>query len=134
MNHADRVSMSPAQATLLAVADDGMNRDVLTRRLARAGYAVLAAESGEQALQMVGTHRVDAVLLDVMMPGMSGIETLRRLRKSRAAQKLPVIMVPARDGSHDVVEALELGANDYVTKPIDFAVALARIRTQVTAH
>jgi diguanylate cyclase (GGDEF)-like protein len=126
--------MDQTHATLLLVDDDAMNRDALSRRLMRKGYTVLTAESGPDALAMVLAHRVDAVLLDVMMPGMSGIETLRRLRQSRSVSELPVIMVTAKDGSDDVVEALDLGANDYVTKPIDFPIALARIRTQVTAR
>jgi diguanylate cyclase (GGDEF)-like protein len=120
--------------TLLIVDDEPMNRDALQRRLTRAGYQVLTAESGEQALQIVAANRVDLVLLDVMMPGMDGVETLRRLRQSRSVSELPVVMVTAKDGSDDVVEALEAGANDYVTKPVDFAVAHARIRTQLTAR
>src|SRR5258705_5618030 len=126
--------MNPMTATLLLVDDEETNRDALSRRLARKGFTVLTAKSGRDALEMIDAHRVDAVLLDVMMPGMSGIETLRRLRESRSASDLPIIMVTAKDGSEDVVEALDLGANDYVTKPIDFAIALARIRTQVTAR
>jgi diguanylate cyclase (GGDEF)-like protein len=126
--------MDQTNATLLLVDDEAMNRDALSRRLARRGYTVLTAENGPSALEMVGTHRVDAVLLDVMMPGMSGLETLRRLRESRSVSDLPVIMVTAKDRTEDVVEALDLGANDYVTKPIDFPIALARIRTQVTAR
>jgi diguanylate cyclase (GGDEF)-like protein len=121
-------------ATLLLVDDDAMNRDALSRRLTGAGYTVLVAESGYQALDIVDAQRVDLVLLDVMMPGMSGVDTLRRLRQQRSVADLPVIMVTAKTGSDDVVEALELGANDYVTKPIDFSVALARIRTQLTAR
>jgi DNA-binding response OmpR family regulator len=77
---------------------------------------------------------VDLVLLDVMMSGMDGIETLRRLRQSRAISELPVIMVTAKDGADEIVQALDAGANDYVTKPVDFAVAHARIRTQLTAR
>ncbi len=126
--------MEQTNATLLLVDDDAMNRDALSRRLARRGYTVLTAESGPLALEMVGAHRVDAVLLDVMMPGMSGLETLRLLRESRSVSDLPVIMVTAKDRTEDVVEALDLGANDYVTKPIDFPIALARIRTQVTSR
>jgi diguanylate cyclase (GGDEF)-like protein len=126
--------MTQPSTTLLVVDDDAMNRDALSRRLIRTGYTVLTAESGRDALNLIGTHRVDAVLLDVMMPGMSGLETLRQLRESRSVAELPVIMVTAKDGSDDVVEALDLGANDYVTKPIDYAVALARIRAQVTAR
>src|SRR6185436_10578219 len=119
--------MSQPNATLLLVDDDAMNRDALSRRLTRTGYTVLTAENGMDALGMINTHRIDAVLLDVMMPGMSGLETLRSLRMSRSVSDLPVIMVTAKDGSDDMVEALDLGANDYV-------VALARIRAQVTAR
>lgn len=126
--------MDQTNATLLLVDDDAMNRDMLSRRLEKKGYTVLTAESGPRALEMVGTNRVDAVLLDVMMPGMSGIETLRRLRQSHSVSELPVIMVTAKDRSEDVVDALDLGANDYVTKPLDFPIVLARIRTQVTSR
>ncbi|HEY7055903.1 MAG TPA: EAL domain-containing protein [Vicinamibacterales bacterium] len=121
-------------ATLLVVDDEPLNRDALQRRLARSGYHVLTAETGAEALQMVDAQRVDLVLLDVMMPEMNGIQTLRRLRESRPISELPVIMVTARDSSEDVVEALDAGANDYVTKPVDFSVAQARIRTQLTAR
>jgi diguanylate cyclase (GGDEF)-like protein len=121
-------------ATLLIVDDDAMNRDALSRRIASAGYTVLVAERGAQAIEMVRTERVDLVLLDVMMPEMSGVETLRRLRQQRSLADLPVIMVTAKTGSDDVVEALEVGANDYITKPVDFSVAMARIRTQLTAR
>jgi diguanylate cyclase (GGDEF)-like protein len=121
-------------ATLLLVDDEAMNRDVLQRRLTRAGYRILTAENGTEALEVADANRVDLVLLDVMMPGMDGIETLRRLRQSRSVAELPVIMVTAKDDSNDVVEALDAGANDYVTKPVDFAVAQARIRTQLTAR
>jgi signal transduction histidine kinase len=126
--------MSQPNATLLLVDDDAMNRDALARRLTRSGYNVLTAESGSVALRIVRERRVDAVLLDVMMPGISGIETLRQLREIRSVADLPVIMVTAKDQSEDIVEALDLGANDYVSKPIDFAVALARIRAQVTTR
>ena len=126
--------MSQPNATLLLVDDDAMNRDALARRLSRSGYTVVTAENGSDALRVIRERRIDAVLLDVMMPGMSGLETLRQLRQMRSVADLPVIMVTAKDESDDVVEALDLGANDYVTKPIDFAVALARIRTQVATR
>ena len=126
--------MDQTHATLLLVDDDAMNRDMLSRRLARKGYTVLTAESGPRALEMLGSSRIDAVLLDVMMPGMSGIETLKRVRQSHSVSELPVIMVTAKDRSEDVVDALDLGANDYVTKPLDFPIVLARIRTQVNAR
>jgi diguanylate cyclase (GGDEF)-like protein len=133
---ASRASNDDVQSrtTLLVVDDEPMNRDVLERRLARAGYRVLTADSGQAALEIAASHRVDLILLDVMMPGMDGIETLRRLRHTRAVSELPVIMVTAKDSTENVVEAFDAGANDYVTKPVDFAVAQARIRTQLTAR
>jgi diguanylate cyclase (GGDEF)-like protein len=127
-------SGSQSMTTLLVVDDDLLNRDALQRRLARVGYRVLTADSGPSALAITGAERVDLVLLDVMMPGMDGIETLRQLRRTRSVSELPVIMVTAKDGSDDVVEALDAGANDYITKPVDFVVAQARIRTQLTAR
>ncbi|HEY7502444.1 MAG TPA: EAL domain-containing protein [Vicinamibacterales bacterium] len=120
--------------TLLVVDDEPLNRDVLQRRLERVGYHVLVADSGPSALGIVAAQHVDLVLLDVMMPGVDGVETLRRLRRSRSVSELPVIMVTAKDSTEDVVEALDAGANDYMTKPVDFAVAQARIRTQLTAR
>src|SRR5262245_30386513 len=126
--------MDETNATLLLVDDDALNRDVLSRRLEKTGYTVLTATSGQEAIDLVGALRVDAVLLDIMMPGMNGIETLRKLRESRSASELPVIMVTGQNRSEDVVQALEIGANDYISKPVDFSVALARIRTQVTTR
>ena len=98
--------------TLLIVDDELLNRDALQRRLARVGYRVLTADSGQSALDIAGAQRVDLVLLDVMMPGMDGIETLKRLRRSRSVAELPVIMVTAKDSPDDVIEALDAGAND----------------------
>ena len=116
---------------VLVVDDTPANRDMLTRRLARQGFEVEAAADGETALRMIDARPFDVVLLDVMMPGMNGLEVLKALRKTRPPTELPIIMATAKDGSHDVVEALELGASDYVTKPLDFAVVLARVRTQL---
>ena len=109
-----------------------MNRDALSRRLERKGYAVQVAEHGPQALALIFQHPFDLVLLDVEMPAMSGLEVLQVLRGTYAPTQLPIIMVTAKTQSADIVEALRLGANDYVTKPIDFPVALARIHTQLS--
>jgi class 3 adenylate cyclase len=120
-----------ASGTLLVVDDVEMNRDMLSRRLSSRGYTVLTAASGEEALETIAGHELDLVLLDVMMPGMSGLEVLQRLRQTRSVAELPVIMATARDRGEDVVEALRLGANDYVTKPLDFPVVLARTESQL---
>ena len=119
------------EATLLVVDDDELNRDMLSRRLEHHGFRVLRASTGAEALDVVGNQPCDLVLLDVMMPEMSGLEVLASLRRTSTSHHLPVIMVTARADSRSVVEALELGANDYVTKPIDLPVALARVGTQL---
>jgi DNA-binding response OmpR family regulator len=124
--------MAEPSATLLVVDDNEENREMLSRRLRKRGFDVLTAEGGRQALEMVrGPQTIDLILLDVMMPEMNGLEVLKTLRQMRSATELPVIMATARSDSEDVVEALELGANDYVTKPIDFPVVLARIQAQL---
>lgn len=114
-------------ATLLIVDDIAENSDMLSRRLERRGYLVECAEDGQSALNIIASKPIDLVLLDVMMPGMSGLEVLQEIRKSYSRLALPVIMVTALSDSVKIGEALRLGANDYVTKPVDFAVALARI-------
>jgi diguanylate cyclase (GGDEF)-like protein/PAS domain S-box-containing protein len=120
-----------APAPLLVVDDNEMNRDMLSRRLQRQGYGVMVAVDGKQALDVLDTHECALVLLDIEMPGISGLEVLKTIRQSRSSNELPVIMVTARQHSQSVVETLRLGANDYVTKPIDFAVVVARIETQL---
>src|SRR5205823_8142567 len=89
------------------------------------------ARNGREAIEKLGERRFDLVLLDIMMPGMNGLEVLRFLRRVDSLLDLPIIMVTAKGETEDMVEALELGANDYVTKPLDFPVVLARIRTQL---
>jgi sigma-B regulation protein RsbU (phosphoserine phosphatase) len=118
---------------VLVVDDDEANRDSLARRLTRRGHEVEIAVDGLTALTAIETAQVpfDLVILDVMMPGLSGLEVLTRVRERHAAAELPIIMATARDGTEDVVEAFKLGASDYVTKPLDFAVVLARVQTQL---
>jgi adenylate cyclase len=123
--------MTVSQGSLLVVDDDAMNRDMLSRRLARHGYTVAVAEDGEQALKMIEGQTFDLVLLDIMMPGVSGLQVLDSLRQRYSMADLPVIMATAKDESGDVVEALKRGANDYVIKPLDFPVVLARTESQL---
>src|SRR5438876_11939167 len=117
---------------LLIVDDNEMNRDMLARRLARKGYVIGLAENAQDLLQRVKQDAVDLVLLDIEMPEISGLDALKRLREHYSPAELPIIMVTAKTQSEDIVKALDLGANDYLTKPIDFPVAVARIGTQLS--
>ena len=117
--------------TMLVVDDLPANRDLMTRRLERSGFRVVAAASGPEALEILRRQPVDLVLLDIMMPGMTGLDVLKTVRMTPATATLPVVMVTAKTDSEDIVEALSLGANDYVTKPVDYPVALARIRAHL---
>ncbi|MEO0397171.1 MAG: response regulator [Cyanobacteria bacterium P01_A01_bin.137] len=117
---------------ILVVDDNEDNRDMLSRRLNRRGYQSVVVDSGEAALDYIqNNHNLGLVLLDIMMPGIDGIETLKRIRQTYSRNQLPVLMVTAKAQSDDMVRAFELGANDYITKPIDFAVTLARVETQL---
>lgn len=123
--------MNAQNGNLLVVDDNEMNRDVLSRRLTRRGHCVTLAEGGHRAIELVRSNSFDAVLLDIMMPDIDGLEVLRILREDYSISELPIIMVTAKSQSSDIVTALELGANDYVTKPLDFAVVLARLQSQI---
>jgi class 3 adenylate cyclase/AmiR/NasT family two-component response regulator len=118
--------------TVLVVDDNELNRDMLSRRLKSRGFAVMTADDGPQCLEMVKAQRFDLILLDIMMPGMSGIDVLKVIRNRYTVAELPIIMATAKDQGTDVVEALTLGANDYVTKPLDFPVVLARVENQLS--
>ncbi|MBL8288993.1 MAG: EAL domain-containing protein [Rubrivivax sp.] len=121
----------PPKGRLLIVDDIRENREILRRRFERHGYHAVEAAGGVEALGLLEREAFDIVLLDMMMPDLSGLEVLARVRARYSQGSLPVIMVTAKSHSEDVVEALSLGANDYITKPVDFSVALARVSTQL---
>lgn len=123
--------MEPSTGRLLVVDDNDLNREMLTRRLVRKGFEVVMAANGYEAMDEVEKSPFDLILLDIMMPGVTGLEVLEILRKRHSAAELPIIMATAKTQSEDVVAALNLGANDYVTKPIDFNVLLARVDTHL---
>lgn len=124
--------MTTRNSRLLIVDDNELNRDMLARRLERKGYEVVLADGARELMTRLKDGTVDIVLLDIEMPEISGLEALKTLRETYSQIELPVIMVTAKNQSEDIVRALDLGANDYVTKPIDFAVTLARIGTQLS--
>lgn len=112
--------------TILVVDDDALMRRSLAASLGQTGYIVETATSGENALESVRRKSPDLVLLDVGLPGMDGIETLRELR--RDTPNLPVILVTGRRRELDEIVGLEMGADDYITKPFDMDVLLAHIK------
>lgn len=111
---------------ILAIDDDPSVRSFLKRGLSYEGYAVDVAESGEVGLNLARDRAPDLVILDLMMPGLDGLEVLRRLRA--VGDGVPVILLTGKDAPNDQVEGLERGADDYVVKPVSFDVLLARVR------
>ena len=124
---------SPAKASILVADDDASNREVLTYYLRRQGYDVHAVGDGELALAAIAARRFALVLLDVVMPGLDGIEALRRIRVSHGASDLPVILFTGLDASEALDAAGELGANAWLAKPYQLADLLAAVRAQIAS-
>lgn len=120
-----------AEISILVVDDVEANRQLLARFYRKRGFHILMAASGAEALGVIDEQPVDLVLLDIMMPEMDGMETLRRIRQKYTAGELPVIMVTALDQQANIVESIQQGANDYITKPIDLPVLSARSESQL---
>lgn len=123
--------MDEVVSRILVVDDNPDNLDLLSRRLQKKNYKTICVSSGKEALALLDQETIDLVLLDIMMPEISGLDVLRSIRANTSLARLPIIMVTAKDSSEDVVHALRLGANDYITKPIDFPVLFARVSTQL---
>ncbi|MFI5057561.1 MAG: response regulator transcription factor [Candidatus Acidiferrales bacterium] len=117
---------------ILVVEDEKGMAQVLRRGLEEDSHAVSLAADGLSALELAENSTFDLILLDVMLPGMNGLEVARRLRESR--QDTPILMLTARDAVPDIVKGLDAGADDYLTKPFSFAVLLARIRALDRRH
>jgi len=115
-------------ATILVVEDEPSIQELISMNLAQAGYRGLQANDAEQALEMVRNELPDLLLLDWMLPGMSGVELARRLRADRRTQEVPIIMLTARAEERDKLSGLETGADDYVTKPFSPRELIARIK------
>jgi CheY-like chemotaxis protein len=120
-------AVGAAGASLLVVDDNEANRDMLGRRLARLGFAVTLAVDGYDALARVAAAPFDLILLDVMMPGIDGYEVLRRLKSDETLRHIPVIVLSASDEIESAVRCIQLGAEDYLPKPIDAVLLRARI-------
>ncbi len=116
---------------LLIVDDEPINLDILQTRLAVHGYEILTATNGEEALTVATTQRPDLILLDVMMPKMDGIDVCRHLKANPALPFMPIILVTAKADSKDVVAGLDAGADEYLTKPVDQAALVARVKSML---
>ena len=112
---------------ILIVDDDSANRKLLMRRLARSGYKPTSVDNGEAALDKLKQQRYDLILLDYMMPGLSGIETLERMKASPTLRTIPVIMLSASDNVENIAQCILQGADDYVVKPFNPVLLKARI-------
>jgi two-component system KDP operon response regulator KdpE len=121
--------MNAQAVRILIVDDESAIRRALRPPLAELGFQVSEASRGEEALQMLRSANFDAVLLDVNMPGIGGVETLRRIRAF--APRLPILMLTVRDKEEEKVESLEIGADDYVTKPFSTRELIARVRAAI---
>ncbi|MFN2420248.1 MAG: adenylate/guanylate cyclase domain-containing protein [Gemmatimonadota bacterium] len=118
---------TPLRGRVLVVDDDEVNRDVLSRRVASQGAEVAVAASGHEALEILRSESFDAVLLDVMMPGMSGYAVLREMKTDTSLREIPVIMISALDEIESTVRCIRLGAEDYLAKPFDPTLLRARL-------
>lgn len=119
------------QPTVLIVEDEGAQREVLAYNLEAEGFRVVAAEDGEEAMILVDEAAPDIIVLDWMLPNISGIEICRRLKARSDTRNVPIIMLSARSEEVDRVRGLETGADDYVIKPYSVVELMARVRTQL---
>ena len=122
---------SLTEGTILLVDDEEKNLKLMGAMLLREGYRVLKANNGNDALEMLKSEDVQAVLLDVMMPGLSGYDVLKKIRENRDLAALPVIIISALMEKEERLKGLQLGADDFISKPFDMDELRAKINTQV---
>jgi DNA-binding response OmpR family regulator len=117
-----------SDSTILIIEDDPDIRELTRYNLSREGYAIVEATSGDEGLRQVQECSIDLILLDLMLPGIDGLEVCRRIRADDETKNIPIIMLTAKGEEADIVAGLEVGADDYVTKPFSPRVLLARVR------
>jgi len=120
---------APTPPTILVVDDDAASGDIVSRLLVREGYATRVASSGVECLRILRTERIDLLLLDVMMPGMDGLQVCAALHAEHS--RVPIILLTAKDDTTTRAEGMHLGVTEFLTKPINRADLLARVRAQL---
>ena len=120
-----------ANPTILIVEDEEAQRLILQHNLEEAGYEVISAADGETGLELIQAYKPDVIVLDWMMPKLSGIELCRQIKSSSITKNIPVIMLSARSEEVDRIRGLDIGADDYVSKPYSIKELLARIKGQI---
>ncbi|AXC48353.1 phosphate regulon transcriptional regulatory protein PhoB [Paracoccus suum] len=123
--------MAPQQPCVLVVEDENAQREVLKYNLEAEGFGVVLAENGDEALLLVREENPDLIVLDWMLPNVSGIEVCRRIKADPGTRAIPIVMLSARGDEGDRVRGLETGADDYVVKPYSVVELMARLRTQL---
>ena len=114
---------------ILVVDDEEDILELVRYNLAKEGYHVTGAITGEDALKKAGVEAFDLIVLDLMLPGIDGLEVTKKLKSNRATEQIPIVMLSAKGEEADIVTGLELGADDYITKPFSPKVLIARVRT-----
>jgi len=117
-----------ARERILVIDDEEDILELVRFNLSKAGYEVTCASSGEQGLKLAKSSPPDLILLDLMLPGLDGLEVCRLLKREARTQRVPLVMISAKGEESDIVSGLELGAEDYITKPFSPRVLVARIR------
>ena len=120
------------EVPLILVVDDVRdNIEIVRLRLESQSFKVITAERGEEALEKAASSLPDLILLDVMMPGIDGIETVKRLKANKSLPFIPVILLTAKSETKEVIAGLDSGADDYLTKPFDHGALMARVRAML---
>ena len=114
--------------TILIVDDEEDILELIKYNLTHEGYVILTAKTGEEAIEIATRSQPDLIVLDLMLPGIDGLEVTRYLRRQASANELPIVMLTAKGEENDIVTGLELGANDYISKPFSPKILIARIR------
>ncbi len=127
----DKQTEASMQACILIVDDDANTLEILRRWLSREGYTTVSAESGADCLAALEREPIDVIVLDVMMPGMDGLEVCERLRDNPAWRSIPVVLLTAKDDMETRARGMSLGVSEYLTKPVNKLELFARLQAQV---